>query len=179
MPKDPACRCSVIGAKATPESFLTQSRRSFYSALVSGLGSAIGVALALPSVAYLFVGHKADKTSNFVEAANLTQIEVGKPKEVTFERTRVDAWRTFQEKVIAWVVRTDERNVVAYSPQCTHFGCAYHWEATRNQFVCPCHESRFSIDGKVLGGPAARPLDRYSVRVENGKLLIGSEIRKA
>ncbi|HEV2199273.1 MAG TPA: ubiquinol-cytochrome c reductase iron-sulfur subunit [Bryobacteraceae bacterium] len=114
-----------------------------------------------------------------MEAANLTQLEVGKPKKVTFERTRVDAWRMFQEKVIAWVVRTDEENVVAYSPQCTHFGCAYHWEATRDQFVCPCHESRFSIDGKVLGGPAARPLDRYSVRVENGKLLIGSEIRKA
>lgn len=169
----------VAASKATPESFLTQSRRSFYSALVSALGSAVGVALVLPSVAYLFVGHKSNKKSSFVEAAKLTQLEVGKPQEVTFERTRVDAWRTFHEKVIAWVVRTDEKNVVAYAPQCTHFGCAYHWEATRNQFVCPCHESRFSIEGKVLGGPASRPLDRYSVRVENGKLLIGSEIRKA
>ena len=52
-------------------------------------------------------------------------------------------------------------------------------EASRNQFVCPCHESLFAIDGKVMGGPAARPLDRYVTRVEDNKLLIGAEIRKA
>ena len=91
----------------------------------------------------------------------------------------MDGWRSFQEKTIAWVVRTGENNVVAYSPQCTHLGCAYHWEDSRDQFVCPCHGSRFSIDGKVLAGPASRPLDRYPVQVENSKLLIGSEIQKA
>ena len=136
-------------------------------------------ALALPAAIYLLANPKGSKRGNFVEAANLTQLEIGKPQEVTFSRTRVDGWRTFQEKVIAWVVRTDEKNVVAYAPQCTHLGCAYHWEDKRNQFVCPCHESLFSIDGKVQGGPAARSLDRYDVRVENSKLLIGSNITKA
>ena len=155
------------------------TRRSFYTALISGLGSAIGIALAIPSALYLLVAGGSKARGKFVEAAKLTQLQIGKPLELTFERTRVDGWRTFQEKVIAWVVRTDESNVVAYAPQCTHLGCAYHWEAPRNEFVCPCHESRFSIDGRVLGGPAARPLDRYPVRVENSKLLIGSEIRKA
>jgi len=171
-------KCSVVSSKSTPASHLTQTRRSFYSTLISGLGSTIGVALALPSAAYLLLGRKSSKAGSFVEAAELAQLEVGKPRELTFEQTRVDGWRTFQEKVIAWVVRTDETSVVAYSPRCTHLGCAYHWEEPRNQFVCPCHESRFSIDGKVLGGPAARPLDRYAVRVENSKVLIGSEIRK-
>jgi len=155
------------------------TRRTFYSALISGLGSTIAAALAVPAGAYLLVAKGARKTGNFVEAANLSQLQVGKPREVTFERTRVDGWRTLREKVIAWVVRTDEKNVVAYSPQCTHLGCAYHWEAQRNQFVCPCHESLFSIDGKVMGGPAARPLDRYVTRMEDNKLLIGSEIRRA
>ena len=122
----------------------------------------MGVALGVPTALYLLVAGSSKPKGNFVEAAKLTQLQVGKPQEVTFERTRVDGWRTFQEK-----------------PQCTHLGCAYHWEEPRNQFVCPCHESRFSIDGKVLGGPAARPLDRYPVRVENSRLLIGSEVRKA
>jgi menaquinol-cytochrome c reductase iron-sulfur subunit len=156
-----------------------QTRRSFHTAIISGLGAVMGVALGVPTALYLLVTRNSKSKGTFVEAANLTQLQVGKPQEVTFERTRVDGWRTFQEKVIAWVVRTDDQNVVAYSPQCTHLGCAYHWEASRDQFVCPCHESRFSIDGKVLGGPASRPLDRYPVRVENSKLLIGSEIRKA
>jgi menaquinol-cytochrome c reductase iron-sulfur subunit len=135
--------------------------------------------MAVPTALYLLVAGKSKPKGNFSEAAHLTQLQIGKPQEVTFVRTRVDGWRSFQEKVIAWVVRTDEKHVVAYSPQCTHLGCAYHWEAQDNQFVCPCHESRFSIDGKVLAGPASRPLDRYPVRVENSKLLIGSEIRRA
>jgi len=139
----------------------------------------MGIALAAPAVAYLLVTKNSKRRDNFVQAGNLEQLKIGKPLEVSFERTRVDGWRNFQEKSIAWVVRTSEDNVVAYSPQCTHLGCAYHWEESGKQFVCPCHGSRFSIEGKVLGGPAARPLDRYPVQVENSTLLIGSKIQKA
>jgi len=139
----------------------------------------MGMALAAPAAAYLLVADNSKRRESFVEAGSLAQLKIGEPQEVSFERTRVDGWRNFQEKAIAWVVRTSENNVVAYSPQCTHLGCAYHWEQSGKQFVCPCHGSRFSIDGKVLGGPAARPLDSYPVQVENSKLLIGSEIEKA
>ena len=157
----------------------TQTRRSFYAALISGLGSAMTAVLAVPAGAYLLAAKGSRKNGIFVQAADLTLMEVGQPREVTFERTRVDGWRTLREKAIDWVVRTDAKNVVAYAPQCTHLGCAYHFEEQQNQFVCPCHDSLFAIDGKVLGGPAPRPLDRYHVRVEGGKLLIGSQIEKA
>ena len=156
-----------------------QTRRHFYSALISALGSALAAALAIPGGMYLLWGGSSKSRSTFVEVANLAQLQIGKPQEVTFERTRVDGWRELKEKVIAWVVRTDDKNVVAYSPQCTHLGCAYHWEEERDKFVCPCHESVFTVDGKVVAGPASRPLDRYAVRVENSKLLIGSQIQKA
>src|ERR1035438_6846791 len=67
-----------------------------------------------------------------------------------------------------------ERNeVTAFGPQCTHLGCAYHWEEGRGQFLCPCHTSLFSIDGKVAAGPAPRPLDRYQTRLNGSKLLLG------
>jgi menaquinol-cytochrome c reductase iron-sulfur subunit len=155
-----------------------QTRRTFYRALLSGIGSLIGLGLAVPAAAYLFITRESRK-GNFVEAGKLSELALGEPREVSFERTRVDGWRTFQEKGIAWVVRTGASDVVAYAPQCTHLGCAYHWESQRNEFVCPCHESRFSIDGKVMGGPAARPLDRYVTRIEDQKLLIGTDIRKA
>ena len=153
-----------------------QTRRSFAGKIVSGLGTLIGLALAAPALAYLLIGAKSKRGGNFVEAARLDQLPIGKPQEVAFERTRMDGWRTFQEKTIAWVVRTDASNAVAYSPQCTHLGCVYHWEQKLNQFECPCHGSLFSMDGRVQGGPAARPLDRYAARVEDGRLLIGSEI---
>ncbi len=156
-----------------------QTRRSFYSSVFQGLGSIIGVALAVPSLIYLLIGPKSRRRGDWVEATDLTQLQIGKPKEVTFERLRVDGWRTFQEKVIAWVVRPNEKDVIAYSPQCTHLGCAYHWEDQQNRFICPCHSSMFSMDGQVIQGPAARPLDRYQVRVEDEKLLIGPQIQKS
>ncbi len=169
----------IDSAKETAQSRLKQNRRSFYKAIISGLGSVMGMALGLPAAVYLLVADDSKTKGNFVEAGSVAQLTTGKPREVSFERTRVDGWRRFQEKAIAWVVRTNQDTVVAYAPQCTHLGCAYHWDESCDQFVCPCHDSRFSIDGNVLSGPAARPLDRYPVRVENSKLLIGSEIQKA
>lgn len=147
--------------------------------VIGGVGAVITAALAVPGVAYLFKEQSGARGGSFVEAADLSQLQIGKPHEVMFDRTRVDGWRTVREKVIAWVVRKDETNVVAYSAQCTHLGCAYHWEDKRNQFVCPCHTSLFSIDGQVQGGPAPRPLDRYAVRIEDGKLLIGTQIQRS
>lgn len=157
----------------------THTRRSFYSVVIGGMGSLIAAALAFPAAIYLFVGARSGQRAGFTEAASFADLEIGKPREVTFERVKTDGWRTFQEKAIAWVVRTDAKNAVAYSAQCTHLGCAYHFEEKRLQFVCPCHDSIFAIDGKVLDGPAPRPLDRYHVRVDGGKLLIGNQIEKA
>jgi nitrite reductase/ring-hydroxylating ferredoxin subunit len=74
---------------------------------------------------------------------------------------RIDGWRILSEKSTAWAVKLDNGEVIAFAPQCTHLGCAYHWDDPKKQFLCPCHSSVFSIDGKVISGPAPRPLDRY------------------
>jgi menaquinol-cytochrome c reductase iron-sulfur subunit len=155
------------------------TRRGFYSALIAGLSSLMGAALALPAAAYLLMKPKAPNKSQWVDAADLNSLHIGKPEEVVFRRSRVDGWRVVNEKSTAWVVRIDEHNVVAYSPSCTHLGCAYHWDDPSKTFVCPCHTSAFSIEGKVLAGPAPRPLDRYVTRIDNGKLLISPAIQKS
>jgi Rieske Fe-S protein len=157
----------------------TTTRRSFYSAAIAGLGALMSAALALPAAAYLFVRPKSQKPADFVPCADLAQLTVGKPEEVVFRRTRQDGWRVLNEKSTAWVVRKDDQNVIAFTPQCTHLACAYHWDDKANNFLCPCHNSVFSIDGKVVSGPAPRPLDRYVTKIDQGKLLIGSEIQKA
>jgi menaquinol-cytochrome c reductase iron-sulfur subunit len=155
------------------------TRRSFYGVVINGLMGLITAALAIPAAAYLLLKPNSNKKSQWVEAAELSALKVGKPEEVVFRRTRVDGWKVLNEKTTAWVVRTDEHNVVAYAPGCTHLACAYHWEGAQNQFVCPCHASTFAIDGKVTGGPAPRPLDRYVSRVDGNKILISSTIEKS
>jgi menaquinol-cytochrome c reductase iron-sulfur subunit len=157
----------------------SSTRRSFYSAAIAGLGGLMTAALAAPAAAYLLIRPKSQKQSDFVPAADLATLTVGKPEEVVFRRTRVDGWRVLNEKSTAWVLRKDDQNVVAFAPQCTHLGCAYHWDEKENNFLCPCHTSTFSIDGKVLSGPAPRPLDRLVTKIDQGKILIGTEIQKA
>jgi menaquinol-cytochrome c reductase iron-sulfur subunit len=159
----------------TPET----TRRGFYVAAIEGLGALIGVALAVPAAIYLLVKPASKKEAQWVQAADVNQLQPKKPEEVTFRRKRIDGWRTVNEKTTAWVVKMDDQSVVAFAPNCTHLACAYHWDAQQNNFVCPCHASVFSVDGKVLAGPAPRPLDRYASRVENGKLMIGQTIIKS
>jgi len=140
----------------------------------------MGAALALPAAAYLLLKPKLRKKgSDWVEAGDLSSLQVGKPEEVAFRHSRVDGWRVMNEKSTAWVVKLDAQNVVAYAPQCTHLACAYHWDAQANNFLCPCHGSAFSIDGKVIAGPAPRPLDRYQTRQVAGKLLISPVIQQS
>src|SRR6266540_4289113 len=56
-------------------------------------------------------------------------------------------------------VYRDERGLShALSPKCTHMGCTVDWNDAERTWDCPCHGSRFDVEGKVLRGPAAKPL---------------------
>ena len=49
------------------------------------------------------------------------------------------------------------------SLRCTHLGCLLHFNAAERSWDCPCHGSRFDVDGSVLAGPATAPLERRDV----------------
>jgi menaquinol-cytochrome c reductase iron-sulfur subunit len=149
------------------------TRRRFYIGAIYAMWAAITAALGVPTLAYLLFPPKARRDSEWVEAGDVSKLGPGSPVELTFRRNRVDGWKVISEKSTAWVVKQADDSVVAYGPQCTHLGCAYHWEEKQDQFLCPCHTSLFAIDGRVVSGPAPRPLDRYDVKIEGARLLIG------
>jgi menaquinol-cytochrome c reductase iron-sulfur subunit len=62
---------------------------------------------------------------------------------------------------------------VAISTRCAHLGCPVNWVSASESFVCPCHGGVYDFEGKVIGGPPVRPLDRFQTRVENGQVQIG------
>jgi menaquinol-cytochrome c reductase iron-sulfur subunit len=148
-------------------------RRTFHLAAIYGLWTLIGVAASIPAAIYLLFPPRAKKKTDWVEVGDITRIKINDPEEVVYRRTRIDGWKITSEKSTAWVVKTSERDVVAFSPQCTHLGCAYHWDDRNNEFLCPCHTSTFALDGRVLTGPAPRPLDRMQIKVDGSKLWIG------
>lgn len=55
--------------------------------------------------------------------------------------------------------RDAEGGLHAVSLVCTHLGCHVTWNPAERSWDCPCHGSRFDVDGAVLHGPALRPLD--------------------
>src|ERR1700722_6207790 len=152
---------------------VSPTRRAFYTAFINGVMGLISLALAVPAAIYLLFPPKARKGEDWVKTADLSKIPAGTPTEVFFERRNVDGWKVNNVKATAWVVKGPYNEVVAFTPQCTHLGCAYHWDGPSHTFICPCHTSVFSIDGKVIAGPAPRPLDRYMTKVEGGRLEIG------
>ncbi len=56
------------------------------------------------------------------------------------------------------VYRDPQGNAHALSSVCTHLGCLVKFNNAEKTWDCPCHGSRFGIDGAVLDGPATRPL---------------------
>jgi menaquinol-cytochrome c reductase iron-sulfur subunit len=149
------------------------TRRGFMEIAIVAMNALIGAALAIPAVLYLVVPSHGRKRSPWTDAGDLSGLAPGKPKELEFMRRRVDGWKASTEKSTAWVVREANGQLVAFAPMCTHLGCAYHFDDGKDQFVCPCHGSYFSIDGKVISGPAPRPLDRYAVKLEGTRIWLG------
>ena len=54
--------------------------------------------------------------------------------------------------------RAADGSVTMISPVCTHLKCLVHWNSAEASWDCPCHGSRFGVDGRVLEGPALTPL---------------------
>ncbi len=56
--------------------------------------------------------------------------------------------------------RADDGTLTKVSAVCTHMGCLVRWNGAEKSWDCPCHGSRFSADGQVMGGPAESPLEK-------------------
>jgi glycine/D-amino acid oxidase-like deaminating enzyme/nitrite reductase/ring-hydroxylating ferredoxin subunit len=56
--------------------------------------------------------------------------------------------------------RDEDGAVHAVSARCTHLGCLVQFDEVEREWACPCHGSRFSVDGEVVHGPAIKPLPR-------------------
>ena len=69
-----------------------------------------------------------------------------------------------------YVHQHTERRYSAVLTRCTHQGCQA--DPDQDRIRCPCHGSEYSLDGRVLQGPAEQSLTRYPVSVERDDILV-------
>ena len=60
----------------------------------------------------------------------------------------------------------------AFSSSCTHKGCAVN-KVADGTIDCPCHGSKFNLDGSVAKGPATAPLEAKPVSVQGDSIVLG------
>ena len=71
-----------------------------------------------------------------------------------------------------WLRVLSDDKVAAWNAECPHLGCKVGFDAAKSCFGCPCHDSAFSLDGAVTGGPAPRGMDALESRVQDGHVEV-------
>lgn len=149
----------------------TTARRGFLKWMVGALTGVMGLVLGLPYLRTV-VNSAPLKKLSYTEVGDVGALSVGQPQDMNFQMRSVDAFLRQEVTRSVWVIKHSADQFTVFSPICTHLGCHFKWNAQSRHFECPCHGSVFTIDGKVVGGPAPRPLDALPHKIENGKLYV-------
>jgi menaquinol-cytochrome c reductase iron-sulfur subunit len=156
------------------------TRRDFYRFVTVGLGSVVGLVLAVPGIAYIASPlRKKGREESFETLTRLDQLEVGVPRSFAIVEERRDAWVKYPREPVGsvWLIRQPEGKgdrVIALSSECPHLGCAVNLTADGKSFLCPCHTSSFDLDGTKKNTVPPRNMDRLNVELTAGD---GPEVR--
>lgn len=130
-------------------------RRSFLNWFLGTAAGALIAAVAYPVIRFLSPPEVAEASANEVEAGPINDpafIDEG------FKIVSFGA-----DPVI--VVRAAEGDYRAFSATCTHLSCIVGFRKDKGLIWCNCHNGQFDLQGKNVGGPPPRPLERYSVHL--------------
>ena len=71
-----------------------------------------------------------------------------------------------------YLSRLAEGGFLALYQRCTHLGCNVPWDQEQGNFVCPCHNSQFTVEGELLSPPAPGPLDLFALSIQAGQVIV-------
>jgi cytochrome b6-f complex iron-sulfur subunit len=132
------------------------NRRKFTAA---GLGS-----IAIASIGSAVFGYEFLSPNALYEPPQI--VDAGKPERYPPGSMTQDA----QSGI--YIVHGPE-GIYALSAVCTHLGCVTAWRPELDLIACPCHGSKFHVDGVKIEGPAPRPLPWLKTWVnDDGNLMV-------
>lgn len=85
-------------------------------------------------------------------------------------------WLTYYEGTgdapVYLAIGAKELKMQALYRKCVHLGCSVPHCATSSLFECPCHGSKYRLNGEYYGGPAPRGLDRFPISLDGDKVMV-------
>lgn len=153
------------------------NRRSFFGALLAIGTAGMGAILAAPVLRYvLYPLYAKSSKVGWSEVGKLDDFPVGSsPIRKTITFAQLDGWREVVSAQSVYVNRLADDQFEVLSAICPHLGCSVSWQQSADDFLCPCHGSVFTADGKVVKGPAPRAMDALPTRIQDGKLQVHFE----
>jgi cytochrome b6-f complex iron-sulfur subunit len=148
---------SLTGENLHPQEKGEMNRRDFFNEITAG---ALGIAgLGALAVTFQYLSPNALFEPSTTFRAGLPDL---------YPANSV----TFLQDQQVYIVRTAD-GFYAVSAVCTHLGCITQWRPEANLIACPCHGSKFKIDGTKIEGPAPSPLPHFSITLTgDGELLV-------
>jgi len=184
----PAVRegAEVVQWEPVDEEEIGVNRRQFLNRAVLGIsGFAAGV-LGIGILGFLWPTG-ASGFGGKVNAGNLDDIlgeidEKQQPKYVPQAKTYLRPYPKdalpAAKKVASYkpVLAGMEGGIVALYQRCVHLGCRVPWCQSSQWFECPCHGSKYNAVGEKRDGPAPRGLDRFTVAIDGGNVVIDTSV---
>jgi len=94
------------------------------------------------------------------------QFKIGAPQDFPSGTVKI-----FEKENVA--VFNDREGLYAISLVCTHLGCIVSLNEQEERFDCPCHGSKFTLEGKVTKAPAPKALEWFQVSLQpDGQLMV-------
>jgi cytochrome b6-f complex iron-sulfur subunit len=85
-------------------------------------------------------------------------------------------WLTYYEGTgdapVYLAIGAKELKMQALYRKCVHLGCSVPHCSTSSLFECPCHGSKYRLNGEFYGGPAPRGLDRFPITLDGDKVMV-------
>jgi len=156
-----------------PHSDHQPSRRRALVILVNSAGALIGGALAALLGVFAVRPVRGASVERWIRAGTLGDLVPDVPVARVLSVPRADGWYRGRARQTVFLVWTGTQDVRAFSATCTHLGCQVLWDAPTHRFRCPCHGGTYDAEGRVIGGPPPRPLDRLQARIDgSGKSVL-------
>ncbi len=167
------------GGAGAPVALRPEStRRGFLKSITGLMIGLVAAALAVPLIGGIIGSSFRLKKTRWAQVGDINSLPLERPTSMKFPYKTEDAYIRETVTHDVWVIKHSASDVTVFSPICPHLGCHYDWHPSKNEFICPCHGSIYSITGKVLGGPAPRPLDTLPWKLEKEELLVQWETFK-